>query len=118
MYWLIGSLIIIVMMGVLAVADSMPMPVSTLFLEANTAFTLPLLLTVLTIILLFVNQRYTPFAHPFNGKKPFSQSPSVQKFAKIPSYTVTLLSKFTHYLLVLLLALAPVSYTHLRAHET
>lgn len=115
MYWLIGSLIIIVMMGVLAVADSMPMPVSTLFSEANTAFTLPLLLTVLTIILLFVNQRYTPFAHPFNGKRPFSQSPSVQKFAKIPSYTVTLLSKFTHYLLVLLLALALITGSGLLA---
>ena len=68
MYWLIGSLIIIVMIGVLAVADSMPLPVSLLLADLTATATLPLLLTILTIVLLVVSQRRIPYPRSFNEK--------------------------------------------------
>ena len=76
-YWLLGSLIIIVMMGVLAVADSMTLPVSSLLThlsvaELSAATTLPLLLTILTIILIILSQRRFSFPHSFNVKIPLA----------------------------------------------
>ena len=111
MYWLIGSLIIIVMMGVLAVADTMPLPVSFLLPDLSTISILPLLLMALTIVLLIINQRYTPFATLVDAQNLFSKNPSAQNFsvqnaARTPSSTSPLFYKFAHYLLVAGLALA------------
>lgn len=111
MYWLIGSLIIIIMMGVLAVADTMPLPVSSLLTDLSPSSILPLLLMALTIVLLIINQRYTPFATLVDAKNIFSKNPSAQNLnfqntAKTPSSTSSLFYKFAHYLLTAVLALA------------
>ncbi len=106
MYWLLGSLIIIVMMGVLAVADSMTLAVSPLLADLSATATLPLLLTILTIVLIVVSQRRFSFPHSFNVKIPVSQNPSVQKSAKTSSPTLTLLSKCLRYLILAGLSLA------------
>lgn len=115
MYWLIGSLVIVVMMGVLAVADSMQLPVSPLFADLSAAVTLPLLSTILTIVLIVVSQRRIPSADLFNAKKPVSQNPSVQKSAKTSSPTLTLLSKCLRYLILAGLALALIAGSGLLA---
>lgn len=111
MYWLIGSLIIIVMMGVLAVADSMSLPVNPLLTDLSIVSILPLLLTVLTLILLIINQRYIPFAPLVDVKKHFSKDSStqnlpVQNAAKTLSSTSPLFYKFAHHLLMAVLAAA------------
>ena len=82
-YWLLGSLIIIVMMGVLAVADSMRLAVSPLLAELSDATTLPLLLTILTIILIVLS--HISFSHFFDAKTPISQNFPVQNSAKTSS---------------------------------
>ena len=115
MYWLIGSLVIVVMMGVLAVADSMQLPVSPLFADLSAVATLPLLLTILTIVLIVVSQRRIPSADPLNAKKPFSQNSSIQKSAKTSSSTLTLLSKCLRYLILAGLALALITGSGLLA---
>ena len=120
MYWLLGSLIIIVMMGVLAVADSMTLPVSSLLThlsvaELSATTTLPLLLTILTIVLIVVSQRRIPSANPLNAKKPVSQHSSIQKLAKTLSPTLTLLSKCLRYLILAGLALALITGSGLLA---
>ena len=106
MYWLLGSLIIIVMMGVLAVADSMRLAVSPLLAELSDATTLPLLLTILTIILIVLSQRHISFSHFFDAKTPVSQNFPVQNSAKTSSSIFSLLFKYIHYLLVAGLSLA------------
>jgi len=77
-YWLIGSLIIIVMMGVLAVADTMPLPIGSLLPDLSTSSILPLLLMALTIVLLFINHRYIAFAPSIDAKKGVSKNYSAQ----------------------------------------
>ena len=106
MYWLLGSLIIIVMMGILAVADSMRLAVSPLLAELSDATTLPLLLTILTIILIVLSQRHISFSHFFDAKTPISQNFPVQNSAKTSSSIFSLLFKYIHYLLLVGLSLA------------
>ncbi|MDX1787151.1 MAG: ComEC/Rec2 family competence protein [Psychrobacter sp.] len=115
MYWLIGSLIIIVMMGVLAVADSMPLPISPLLADLSATATLPLLLTILTIVLLVVSQRRIPYPRSFNEKTPVAQNPSVKNSTKTSAYSLSLLSKCVRYLLLALLALMLISGSGLLA---
>ena len=52
MYWLIGSLIIIVMMGVLAVADNVILPTDLSLLDMVDTSNLPLALTIFATFLL------------------------------------------------------------------
>ncbi|WP_426223486.1 ComEC/Rec2 family competence protein [Psychrobacter sp. DWR1-2-3] len=115
MYWLIGSLIIIVMIGVLAVADSMPLPISPLLADLSATATLPLLLTILTIILLVVSQCRISFPHSFNEKTPLAQNPSVKNSTKTSAYSLSLLSKCVRYLLLAALALTLISGSGLLA---
>ena len=104
-YWLLGSLIIIVMMGVLAVADSMTLPVSPLLADLSATATLPLLLTILTIVLLVVSQRRFSFPHSFNVKTPLAQNASLNS-TTTSSYNLSLLSKCIRYFLLAGLSLA------------
>ncbi|WP_201588910.1 ComEC/Rec2 family competence protein [Psychrobacter pulmonis] len=120
MYWLIGSLIIIVMMGVLAVSDTIPLPIGSLLPDLSTSSILPLLLMALTIVLLFINQRYIALAPSIDAKKGVSKNSSaqnlaVQNSAKTPSSTSPLLYKFAHYLLTTVLALALITGSGLLA---
>uniref|UniRef100_UPI00191A597E ComEC/Rec2 family competence protein n=1 Tax=Psychrobacter sp. CMS30 TaxID=2774126 RepID=UPI00191A597E len=115
MYWLIGSLIIIVMMGVLAVADSMPLPISPLLADLSATATLPLLLTILTIVLLVVSQRRIPYPRSFNIKIPLAQNPSVKNSTKTSAYSLSLFSKCVRYLLLAALALTLISGSGLLA---
>ena len=115
MYWLIGSLIIIVMMGVLAVADSMPLPISPLLADLSATATLPLLLTILTIVLLVVSQRRIPYPRSLNEKTPVAQNPSVKNSTKTSAYSLSLLSKCVRYLLLAGLSLTLISGSGLLA---
>lgn len=115
MYGLIGSLIIIVMMGVLAVADSMPLPISPLLADLSATATLPLLLTILTIVLLVVSQRRIPYPRSFNEKTPVAQNPSVKNSTKTSAYSLSLFSKCVRYLLLAALALTLISGSGLLA---
>ncbi|WP_227692328.1 ComEC/Rec2 family competence protein [Psychrobacter immobilis] len=115
MYGLIGSLIIIVMMGVLAVADSMPLPVSPLLADLSATATLPLLLTIFTIVLLVVSQRRIPFPRSFNEKTPVAQNPSVKNSTKTSAYSLSLFSKCVRYLLLAGLSLTLISGSGLLA---
>lgn len=115
MYGLIGSLIIVVMMGVLAVADSMLLPISPLLADLSATATLPLLLTILTIVLLVVSQRRIPYPRSFNEKTPLAQNPSVTNSTKTSAYSLSLLSKCVRYLLLALLALMLISGSGLLA---
>ena len=60
MYWLIGSFIIIVMMGVLAVADSIVMPLSPWLMDVASTPVLSLALIFLAIILMVISQLKIP----------------------------------------------------------
>ena len=115
MYWLIGSLIIVVMMGVLAVADSMPLPISPLLADLSATATLPLLLTILTIVLIVVSQRRIPYPRSFNEKTSLAQNPSVKNSTKTSAYSLSLLSKCVRYLLLAALALTLISGSGLLA---
>ncbi|WP_198334351.1 ComEC/Rec2 family competence protein [Psychrobacter namhaensis] len=60
MYWLMGSLIVVAMMGVLAVADSVAMPIGSLLVDNTIAPALPLSLITLAITLLVLAQFNVP----------------------------------------------------------
>lgn len=62
MYWLIGSLIIITMIGVLAVADSMAIPISPLLVDILNTPILSLSLIIFAIILIVIAQFNVPSA--------------------------------------------------------
>ncbi|WP_296241373.1 MULTISPECIES: ComEC/Rec2 family competence protein [unclassified Psychrobacter] len=64
MYWLIGSLIIIAMMGVLAVADSMAIPTSSSLMDILNTPILSLSLIIFAIILIVIAQFNVPSAKP------------------------------------------------------
>ena len=64
MYWLIGSLIIIAMMGVLAVADSMAIPTGSSLMDILNTPTLSLSLIIFAIILMVIAQFNVPSAKP------------------------------------------------------
>ena len=66
MYWLIGSFIIIVMMGVLAVADSIVMPLSPWLMDIVSTPVLFLALIFLAIILIVISQLNIPSVHSIN----------------------------------------------------
>jgi len=68
-YWLIGSFIIIAMMGVLAVADSTPMPIMPLFMDSTSTPILTVSLVFLTLILILVSQFAIPSVNPINSVK-------------------------------------------------
>jgi len=55
-YWLIGGLIIVFMMGVLAVADSMAMPISAMIVNIDNPTVLLLSLVMLATILIVLTQ--------------------------------------------------------------
>ena len=69
MYWSIGSFIIIVMMGVLAVADSTPMPIMPLFMDSISTPIVTVSLVFLTLILILVSQLIIPSVNPINSVK-------------------------------------------------
>lgn len=75
MYWLIASLIIIVMIGVLAAADSMSMPVRPLLSDMTAISILPLLLVALAIILILITQFNIPSAKFSHLSKKSSSYP-------------------------------------------
>ena len=64
MYWLIGSLIIIAMMGVLAVADSMAISTSSSLMDILNTPTLSFSLIIFAIILIVIAQFNVPSAKP------------------------------------------------------
>ncbi|AAZ18638.1 possible competence protein, ComEC [Psychrobacter arcticus 273-4] len=72
MYWLIGSFIIIAMMGVLAVADSTSMPIVSLFMDSASTPVLTFSLVFLTLILMVVSQFSIPAANTINPVKSVS----------------------------------------------
>ena len=74
MYWLIGSLIIVAMIGVLAVADSMVMPNIPWLVDAATISILPLSLITIAIILMVIAQFNIPLANPHHSSKKSSSN--------------------------------------------
>ncbi|WP_333954800.1 ComEC/Rec2 family competence protein [Psychrobacter sp. S4(2024)] len=69
MYWLIGSFIILAMMGVLAVADSTPIPIMPLFMDSASTPVLTISFVLLTFILILISQFTIPSAYPINSVK-------------------------------------------------
>ena len=73
MYWLIGSFIIIAMMGVLAVADSMALPISPWLMDIVNTPILSLSLVFLVIFLLVISQFNIPFVNSINPSRHSSR---------------------------------------------
>lgn len=74
MYWLIGSLIIIAMMGILAVTDNTALPTHSLLLDINNSFSLSLI--VFAVILIVIAQFKIPSVRINNStQNPSSHSP-------------------------------------------
>ena len=82
MYWLIGSLIIIVMMGVLAVADNVIMPTDLSLLETVGTSNLSLALTIFATILLASAQFNIPSIDSHNADSNTSNNTS--RHTKLP----------------------------------
>lgn len=85
MYWLIVGLILVAMIGVLAVADSIPMSLDSFLSGLTSPSSLFLLLTMLSIILVAVLQFTTPSASNLES----SQTPSnilPHRFFRIITY--------------------------------
>lgn len=72
MYWVIGSFIIIAMMGVLAVAASMPMPIDSLLLDSANKPILTFLLVLLSLVFMVISQLHVPRANTINPAKKLS----------------------------------------------
>ncbi|SJN20580.1 ComEC/Rec2 family competence protein [Psychrobacter sp. JB385] len=72
MYWLIVGLILIVMIGVLAVAGSIPMSLDSSLLGLTNNVSLFLFLTILSIILVIVLQFTTPSANHLESSQTSS----------------------------------------------
>ena len=106
MYWLIGSLIIIAMMGVLAVADSLLMPIDPSLLGIFSAPVLSLLLTTIAITLFVIKQFNIPTVSTSNTPQNF--------FSYLPrpfEHSFRIVS----YLLIAILAMALVIGSALQA---
>ncbi|MGP4963125.1 ComEC/Rec2 family competence protein [Psychrobacter celer] len=101
MYWLVGGLIIVVMMGVLAVADSMP-SVSSLVDTINLSV-LALILVMMSLALIMLSRLYTP-ATPAVQSTPFSSQTSSQSPVIELSITKRLLLLVRHIVVVILAA--------------
>ena len=116
MYWLIGSLIIIVMMGVLAVADNVIMPTDLSLLEMVDPFNLSLSLIVFATILLASAQFNIPSIDSHSADNNTSNNASLH--TKLPF-------RIIRYLVLALLAAALVIgsalqalFTHQQAENT
>ncbi len=73
MYWVIGSFIIIAMMGVLAVADGMPTPIGSLLLENTSTPIITSTLLLLTLALIVLSQLHIPSANTIHPTKNLSR---------------------------------------------
>ncbi|WP_228724562.1 ComEC/Rec2 family competence protein [Psychrobacter sp. KCTC 72983] len=105
MYWLVGSLVIIAMMGVLAVADNVAMPIDMPLLNVVSATGLLWLLVIFAIILLSATQ--------LNSLSVNTQS--TNKTRSVSSPNDVKLSLFSKYFLFGLLAIALVVGSALQA---
>lgn len=119
MYWLLGSLVIVAMMGVLAVADSIAMPLNSL-IGLNSANNWPLLLIIVAIVLIAINQRQALSVNSVNVHKPSSQYRSQQECSQQnPTKYFSSPSKFfiqiINYLLIIILAIGLVIGSALQA---
>ena len=104
-YWLVGSLIITAMMGVLAAADTVAIPTSMFLSDMVSVSSLALWLIGLAIILLIVVQFTTPFTTVLYSDKAFSAT----------SIHNTKFSGFLRYVLSGLLAIALIVGSALQA---
>lgn len=109
MYWLIGSLIIIVMMGVLAVADHVILPTDLSLLETVGTSNLPLALIVFATFLLASAQFNIPSIDSYSADNNTSNNASRH---------TKLLLRIIRYLLLALLAAALVIGSALQALVT
>ncbi|MGM8938949.1 ComEC/Rec2 family competence protein [Psychrobacter glaciei] len=112
MYWLLGSLVIIAMMGVLAVADSLAIPINSL-IELHNANSWSLLLVIIAIVLIAINQRQALSTKSVNVQKLSSKhQPSQPSFSQDTSKYFSSSSKFSirivNYLLIMILAMGLV----------
>ena len=105
MYWLVGSLVIIAMMGVLAVADNMAMPIDMPLLNVVSATGLLWLLVIFAIILLSATQLNSPSVN----------TQSTNKTRSVSSPHDVKLSLFSKYFLFGLLAIGLVVGSALQA---
>jgi len=104
-YWLVGSLVIIAMMGVLAVADNVAMPIDMPLLNVVSATGLLWLLVIFTIILLSATQLNSPSVN----------TQSTNKTRSVSSPNDVKLSLFSKYFLFGLLAIGLVVGSALQA---
>ena len=102
MYWVIGSFIIIAMMGVLAVADKLPLPIDSLLLENTSTPILTFTLLVLTLVLMVISQLHIPSANTINPAKNFS-------------HHATFASRILYFIVTALLAIALVAGSGIKA---
>ena len=119
MYWLLGSLVIIVMMGVLAVADSLAIPINSL-IELHNANSWPLLLVIIAIVLIAINQRRALSNNLANIRKLSSKHHASQpSFSQDTSKYFHSSCKFpiriVNYLLIMMLAMGLVMGSALQA---
>ena len=119
MYWLLGSLVIVAMMGFLAVADTIAMPLNSL-IGLNSANNWSLLLIIVAIVLIAINQRQALSVNSVNVHKPSSQYRSQQECSQQnPTKYFSSPSKFfiqiINYLLIIILAIGLVIGSALQA---
>ena len=114
MYWLLGSLVIVAMMGVLSVADSIAMPFNAL-IGLNSAHSWSLLLIIVAIVLIAINQRRALSVNSVNIRKPSSQDLSQQDSAKYFFLNAKFLIRIVNYLLIMILAIGLVMGSALQA---
>ncbi|MEN6668871.1 ComEC/Rec2 family competence protein [Psychrobacter sp. B38] len=107
MYWLIGSLVIVVMMGVLAVADSMAMSIDPFLLDVAGTPNLFILLVMFAIMLMVIAQYNVPVDH-FNNNAVSNSSSHSSSDRKTPFRIIT-------YILVAIVATALIFGSVLQA---
>lgn len=93
MYWLIGSLIIIIMMGVLAIADSMAISISPSLMDILNTPILSLSLIIFAIILIAIAQLNVPSAQTSDLSQDASRhsSCSYKPLLRILNHTLVVL---------------------------
>ena len=72
MYWIIGSFILITMMGVLAVADGTTMSINSLLMDSVSTPVIAFALIFLTLVLGLISQLHSPASHNNTSAKKFS----------------------------------------------
>ena len=125
MYWLLGILVIIAMMGVLAVADSIAIPFNSLIAMSGATTLLPLLLVIVAIIFIAINQRQALSITSVNVRKLSSQDHSPQDRSSQPTFSQNTSTYFSspskfsiqmiNYLLIMILAMGLVIGSALQA---